>query len=171
MMGQVESRPIQLHYTRSTAPVQRRTAQSPSEAAGSLDGEALEAVAEAQPVRLRQIGEERTTGFFAAPSGDGNLVRLDVFLSSFSSEEQSAEIEVTRAVNGSMETLFFRSIGVAAGGARRVEVGEVGGETLKVTVRLSSPDLVPSAAVTQMFLADGAIVTLVFRSPEDFVRI
>lgn len=119
--------------------------------------------------RRLELRGVRTTGLFPVP-GDAQI-QLAVFISSFSDADETAAVTVRRLCNGELATVFFRSLTVPARGVQQVAVDGLAGETVAVEVALASDRQVPSAAVTQYFPADGAIVTLVYKSPGDFVPV
>jgi len=120
----------------------------------------------AQATRVRGVN---TTGLFTVPSD--TVIQLAIAVSSFADIDQTASVWIRRLDGRELETVFFRSLDVPAGGARRVTVEGLGGQTVQIDVDLPSGDLVPTAAVTQHFLADGGIVTLLYKSPSDFVPV
>ncbi|HEY8497517.1 MAG TPA: hypothetical protein VIK98_10875 [Limnochordales bacterium] len=111
----------------------------------------------------------RTTGLFAVP--DDSIIQLVILISSFADQEQTANVWVRRVEDDELRTVFFRSLTVPAGGVQQVTVDGLGGQTVRIDVELPSDLLVPTASVTQYFLADGAIIVRVYKSPADFVPV
>jgi len=111
----------------------------------------------------------RTTGVLEVPQD--TVIRVAVAISSFAETEHTADVWIRRVQGRELETVFFRSLTVPAGGAQGVTVDGLGGETIQIDVQLSSDLLVPTAAITQYFPADGAIVVLLYKSPGDFIPI
>ena len=111
----------------------------------------------------------RTTGIFTVPQD--TVLQLVVAVSSFADEEETATVSIRRVEGDELETIFFRSLTVPPGGAQRVIVDGLDGQTIAVDVQLSSDLLVPTATVTQFFPADGATVVLVYKSAGDFIPV
>ena len=111
----------------------------------------------------------RSTGIFEVPSD--TVIQLLVAISSFAEEEQSAAVRIRRIADGGLQPVFFRALRIPPGGAERILVDGLGGETVEVEVTLPSDELVPTAAVTQFFPADAGILVLVYKSPGDFIPV
>ncbi|HHW10707.1 MAG TPA: hypothetical protein GXX29_12115 [Firmicutes bacterium] len=120
----------------------------------------------------RQVRQVWSTGLFQVPSGEGNAIEVEIFLSSFSNQPENVRVTVNRQSNTNLEPIFFQTLQVPAGGVRNVTLSEgVEGETIEINISPVDTAIVPSAGVVQTFLADGATVTLVWKSPGDFVRL
>lgn len=120
-----------------------------------------------------RIRDVRTTGLFDVPGEPGDIVRLEVAVSSFATARQEVAVQLNKAVGNELVPVFFRSFAVPEGEARRLEleIGDLIGETVEVAISSGSDDLKPSAAVTQFFPADGGILVLLYKSPADFVEV
>src|SRR5690606_2351409 len=103
----------------------------------------------------------RTTGLFAVPSD--SVIQLVILISSFADQEQTANVWVRRVEDDELRTVFFRSLTVPAGGVQQVTVDGLAGQTIRIDVEVPSDLLVPTAAITQYFLADGAIIVRVYK--------
>jgi len=115
------------------------------------------------------VVDARSTGFFAVPEGDGNIIDLHVYLSSFADVPHRVAVHVDRRVGNERESVFSRVLEIPSGEARHLEIGDLDGQS--VEVRVSAPaEIVATAAVTQYFLADGGILVLIFKAPSDFVQ-
>jgi len=113
-----------------------------------------------------------STGLFQLPSGEGNAIGARRLRSSFSNQPENVRVTVNRQSNTNLEPIFFQTLQVPAGGVRNVTLSEgVEGETIEINISPVDTAIVPSAGVVQTFLADGATVTLVWKSPGDFVRL
>lgn len=112
----------------------------------------------------------RSTGLFDVPNGEAAQIDLNIYLSSFAPASREVDVVVNQLVGTERRRIFSRSLRLPSGEARRLEVGDVAGKTLEVTVA-AADDVVPSAAATQVFLADGGILVRVYKSPADFVRV
>lgn len=112
-----------------------------------------------------------TTGLFDVPSGEGNIIELQFFISSFSNRPETAQIQLFERQGDELVPAFSRRVSVPAGGVRHITIEDVENKTIAIDVRLSSPRLHPSAAVTQTFLADGAVIVLVYKTPADFIPV
>lgn len=119
--------------------------------------------------RTDKLRGARSTGVFEVP-GDA-VIQLVVAISSFSEDEQSAAVRIRRVSGTELRPVFFQARRVAPWGAERMVVDGLAGETVDVEVMLSSDRLIPTAAVTQFFPADGGILVLVYKSPDDFVAV
>ncbi|OUN01585.1 MAG: hypothetical protein BAA04_01105 [Firmicutes bacterium ZCTH02-B6] len=168
--------------TAETTPQTAVTAETgapPATAATRPEPQAVELAAPAEPppgfapsLQFRDgqgVRGLRTTGLFAVP--DDSIIQLVLLLSSFAEQDQTANVWVRRVEDGELRTVFFRSLSVPAGGVQQLSVDGLGGQTIRVDVELSSDLLVPTASVTQYFLADGAILVRAYKSPSDFVPI
>lgn len=122
-------------------------------------------------IRPFQVRTRKTTGLFGVVESDGNPIQVVLLLSSFAGEEQSAIATVNRYGPQGRETVLFRALDVPAGGAARVELEGLAGDTIEVIFSLPSDDLLPSVAVTKTFIADGAVVLQQLKTPAHFVRI
>lgn len=123
----------------------------------------------AQATAHGQIKNVRTTGLFEVPAGVGNPITATVFLSNPTSMSESAEIRVRRLTNGGLTTVFFRILAVPAGEVRKVDLSDLEGQTIDVSVSPASTTLVPSVSVTEYFPADGGIIVRLAKFPGDFV--
>lgn len=118
-----------------------------------------------------EVRGERTTGLFEAPTGVGNPITVSVFLSNPSPQSEKAEIRVRRLTNGERSTIFFRALEVPAGGVRKVDLSDLEGQTIEVSVSPAATVLLPSVSVTEYFPADGGIIVRLARYSGDFVYV
>lgn len=157
--GRIISRPISLRL-----PVTGENKRDPS---GGSASDNIDNIYEG--TRVQHLS---TTGFFVVPTGDGNIIELNVMISSHASVSREADIVIDEKVGDDVNRIFFRRISVPAGGGRRMIIEDVESKTIKVGIRSPRADgLFPSVAVTETFRADGAVVVLLFRSPAFFVEV
>jgi len=116
--------------------------------------------------RLRGL---RTTGLFTVPAD--TVMQLVVAISSLSEDHHTADLWIRRVDGARRDTIFFRSLEVPAHSVQRVTVDGLSGQTVEIDVHLSSDLLVPTAAVTQFFPADGATVVALYKSAGDFILV
>jgi len=117
----------------------------------------------------RRLKEERTTGLFAVPVGAGNPITVSLFVSNPATQAESAELRVRMAADGELATVFFRIVTVPAGEVRKIDLGDLAGETIEVSLSPPSAVLVPSVSVWEYFPADGGIIVHAAKYPGDFV--
>ena len=181
-MGSVKQWPIYTSYGRRRYLGGRDAREGSATGEGALEraaqatgvGEAArlpEAREQAVPVRSRsrEVRGVRTTGIFEVPSD--TVIQLVVAISSFSGQAHPASVRIRRLDRDELEPVFFRALTVPAGGAERIVVDGLGGQTVEVEVNLPSDLLVPTVTVTQYFPADGGILVLVYKSPGDLVPV
>lgn len=185
-MSRVKQWPVVIHpYGQSYARDQRRRAlESSRQASAPVSSWAAPEVssagrpsvespsapeAAAKSHRLESIRGVRSTGIFEVPSD--TVIQLIVAISSFDDEEQTAAVRIRRVTDGGLQPVYYRVLRIAPGGAERIVVDGLGGETVEVEVTLPSDQLVPTAAVTQFFPADAGILVLVYKAPGDFIPV
>ncbi|MFS8535134.1 MAG: hypothetical protein FWJ65_08270 [Limnochordales bacterium] len=180
--AQAADAPVELtgaQMTETAAQVTETAAQVTKAAVGPAESPLRAAAAPAEPAPGFPLSEPfrdelevrglRTTGLFAVPSD--SVIQLVILISSFADQEQTANVWVRRVEDDELRTVFFRSLTVPAGGVQQVTVDGLAGQTIRIDVEVPSDLLVPTAAITQYFLADGAIIVRVYKSPADFVPV
>ena len=126
----------------------------------------------AHPAQTKaQVKEERTTGLFAVPTGVDNPITVSVFLSNPTPQPESAEVRIRRVTAGGLTTVFYRILSVPAGEVRKVDLSDLAGQTIEVSVSPISAAIVPSVSVTEYFPADGGIIVRLAKYAGEFVYV
>ena len=118
-----------------------------------------------------EIRGVRTTGLAEVPTGVGNPITVTIFLSNPTSQPESAEVRVRRMAGTGLTTVFYRILAVPGGEARTVDLSDLEGQTIEISVSPPDTPLVASVSVTEYFPADGGIIVRLAKYPGDFVVI
>jgi len=117
----------------------------------------------------------QTTGFFTVETGTAVIdVRLRIFLDNLENVAHRAGVRVFRRRNGSISELLAEEVSLSPGARRVVEVEDVAGEDVQVTVDLPEREyppqspVVPGVAVVSVFAPENEVTLLHWISAGDF---
>lgn len=119
-----------------------------------------------------------STGFFTVETGTAVIeVRLRVYLANLENVPHRAAITVAKRRDGQVSEMVAEEITIPPGATRVVEVDDVAGEDVQVTVELPERDyppqspVVPGVAVISAFAPEDETTLLHWVSADDFLSI
>lgn len=120
----------------------------------------------------------QSTGFFTVETGTAVIeVRLHIVLANFENVPYQAGVTVSGRRDGQVSQIVAEEITVPAGATRIIEVDDVAGEDVQVTVDLPEREyppqspVVPGVAVISTFAPEDEATLLHWISADDFAPV
>ncbi len=120
----------------------------------------------------------QSTGFFTVETGTAVIaVRLRVFLANPENAPYQTRVDVVKRRNGQVYEVVSEEVTIPAGATRVIEIDDVAGEDVQVTVDLPEREyppqspVVPGVAVISAFAPDDEVTLLHWISASDFAPV